>query len=232
MKKNKTMRVATLLLALALITSCFVGGTLAKYTSSADSQDSARVAKWGFTPETMDLSGLFKNAYNGNGDESVKSEDKADVIAPGTTNSATFAFKYSESDTTANAPEVAYNFTVSTDGSEIDESIKANTNIQWKLDNGKWGTWDELMASIKALSGDASGSKDYAPNTLPAAFTKDDDVHTVAWQWVFESAATDENPDLTAKQDKTDTAMGNSDPLDSVVLKITVTATQLDTYNG
>ena len=31
MKKNRTMRVAALLLALTLMTSCFVGGTFAKY---------------------------------------------------------------------------------------------------------------------------------------------------------------------------------------------------------
>ena len=43
------MRVAGLLLALVLVTSCFVGGTFAKYVTSGDSTDSARVAKFGVT---------------------------------------------------------------------------------------------------------------------------------------------------------------------------------------
>lgn len=41
------MRVAGLLLALVLVTSCFVGGTFAKYVTSGHGNDSARAAKWG-----------------------------------------------------------------------------------------------------------------------------------------------------------------------------------------
>ena len=47
MKKNWTMRVALLIVALALITSCFVSGTYAKYVTSTTASDSARVAKFG-----------------------------------------------------------------------------------------------------------------------------------------------------------------------------------------
>lgn len=47
MKKTKFMRAALLLLVLTLITSCFVGGTFAKYTTSGNAQNHARVAKWG-----------------------------------------------------------------------------------------------------------------------------------------------------------------------------------------
>ena len=63
MKKTKFMRAALLLLVLTLITSCFVGGTFAKYTTSANGSDSARVAKWGFNDSTsVSLTDLFKNA--------------------------------------------------------------------------------------------------------------------------------------------------------------------------
>ena len=44
-KKNRTLRAAVLMLALVLITSCFVGGTFAKYVTSGDAGDNARVAK-------------------------------------------------------------------------------------------------------------------------------------------------------------------------------------------
>ena len=48
MKKNsKLMRASFVLLVLTLITSCFVGGTFAKYVSEGEGTDSARVAKWG-----------------------------------------------------------------------------------------------------------------------------------------------------------------------------------------
>ena len=46
-KTGKTMRVAGLLLALVLVTSCFVGGTFAKYTTGNYGEDNARVAKFG-----------------------------------------------------------------------------------------------------------------------------------------------------------------------------------------
>ena len=45
-KKNRTLRAAVLMLALVLITSCFVGGTFAKYVTSGEAGDNARVAKW------------------------------------------------------------------------------------------------------------------------------------------------------------------------------------------
>ena len=48
-KKNWTLRAAVLMLALVLITSCFVGGTFAKYVTSGSGTDSARVAKFGVT---------------------------------------------------------------------------------------------------------------------------------------------------------------------------------------
>lgn len=232
MRKNRTMRAAALLLALTLITACFVGGTFAKYTSSVNSQDSARVANWGFEPSAIDLTGLFDKVYNGNGDTSVSAQ--ADVIAPGTTGSDTFKFVYDK--TAGNAPEVAYTFTVDTTGSSIHDDVKNNANIQWKLDNGNWGTWDALITAIKNLSGstDGSGIATYGPGSLPTAFGTADTEHTVSWQWVFETADdtnTEDANEMTA-QDTTDTGMGNANTLADVTLKITITATQDDTYTA
>lgn len=210
MKKNTMMRVASALLVAVLLTTCAISGTFAKYTTSVSSEDSARVAYWGFQPVAMDITDLFDKAYdNVNG--------AVDVIAPGTTNSATFAFAYAEGN--ANAPEVAYKFTVSVDGSYCDTAIANNANIQWRLDNGTWGDWGTLLNSIKALSGDDSGTKQYAPGQLPAEFTTADDTHTVEWQWIF---STD------AAGDAVDTEMGNAADLADVKLVITINATQVD----
>ena len=96
--------------------------------------------------------------------------------------------------------------------------IKTNANIQWKLDNGEWGTWDTMIAAIEALDGSATGVATHAENTLPAAF-EDEAMHTVYWRWIFSNGATG---------DVTDTAMGNKVDLDQVKLVITITATQID----
>ena len=46
-KKHWTLRAAGLLFALVLITSCFVGGTFAKYVKSVSGTQLARVARFG-----------------------------------------------------------------------------------------------------------------------------------------------------------------------------------------
>lgn len=239
MKKTKLMRAALLLLVLTLITSCFVGGTFAKYTTSASSSDTARVAKWGFNDaSTINLDNLFHSVYYKSDAETVKSS--TNVIAPGTAGEAEFNFTYNA---TGAAPEVAYTFTVSTAGSDCAQSIKDNKNIKWSLDNklappvGKpsdanyaaEGSWDALLAAIEALDGNKTDNK-YNPGELPTGFDKTDNKHIVAWQWAFETAdnaaTTTENE--TAAQDVIDTRMGNADNLAAVTLKITVSATQID----
>lgn len=217
MRKNKMMRAASGLLVAVLLSTCAISGTFAKYTTSANGTDSARVAKWGFTGgSTITISDLFKNTY----DTTVKSS--TDVIAPGTTGSAKFGFTYG-GDGSVTAPEVAYKFNVSADGSSCASDIKSNTNIQWKLDGGEWGTWDQLITAIEALDGNKLNDK-YDPNTLPTKFNgTGENIHTVSWQWLFETSGDDMNT-----QDTTDTVMGNKDKLGEVTLKITVTATQID----
>ena len=218
MKTNKMMRIASILLVAVLLSICVISGTFAKYTTSVSSDDSARVAYWGFQrTNSINIEDLFDAAYDLGTGETVKFEDGDDVIAPGTTSSATFAFAYDE--TNAQAPEVAYTFTVSVEGSECAQSIQDNANIQWKLDNGAWGTWEQLLDSIKLLSGEADGSVDYMPGQLPDAFTTADNVHTVSWQWLI--------GDSDAANDA-DTAMGNAGTLAEVELVITITATQID----
>lgn len=211
MKKTKLMRAALLLLVLTLITSCFVGGTFAKYTTSAEGSDTARVASWGFQPTTIDLSNLFTATY-----DNVLGAD--DVIAPGTSNNVQFGFTYGGATT---APEVAYKFTVSADKSTCDPSIQKNDNIQWKLDDGEWGTWTALITAIDALD----GKETYVAGELPDAFSATgDNMHTVSWRWLFDDTSSTGAVNL----DATDTGMGNAANLATVKLVITVSATQVD----
>ena len=216
MKKNFMMRAASALLVAVLLSTCTISGTFAKYTTSVSSHDSARVAYWGFVPSAMDLTNLFDNVYNEGGEDTVKAA--VDVIAPGTTGSASFAFAY---DNTKGKPEVKYSFNVSTGGSSCAANIQANTNIQWRLITngveGAWGTWAQLIDAIEAMDGD----QDYLPGTLPANFNDLSDVHTVEWRWLFDGTVPGAS-DL----DTTDTQMGYD--LGEVILKITITATQID----
>ena len=220
MRKNKMMRIASALLVAVLLTTCAISGTFAKYTTSVSDDDAARVAKWGFEPATMNLDNLFLGSYT-----NVVSNNGNDVIAPGTEGSTTFAFAFDETNG-ANGPEVAYTFSVVVDAT-CDNAILANPNVLWKLDNNGWGTWDKMIADITALSGDASGTKQYAPNTLPTAFTANDDVHTISWKWIFDENATNKETGTT-NQDILDTAMGNDNTLANCSIKITITATQVD----
>ena len=236
------MRVASVLLVAVLLSTSVISGTFAKYTTQAGGTDDARVAKWGFKPTTISFEDLFKTTAEANKAVSGNTED---IIAPGTQGSASFGFTFG-GENGITAPEVAYTFTVSTEGSLCDSFIAANKNIQWKLDNGDWGTYDALISAIKALAGDTSGSKQYTPNQLPAAFnTTGANTHTIYWQWLFEDTA--QTPNIyyvneTSKaiataagdgitqmtQDQFDTFMGNMDELDDVSIAVTITATQVD----
>ena len=228
MKKNRMMRLASILLVCVLLTTSVISGTFAKYVTKVSDDDSARVAKWGFTQTSIVLDDLFKNAYTmdvsskSSDANSVVSSDSTDVIAPGTTGSAKFGFAFGGE---GNAkPEVDYTFVVdATTGSVCDAKIKANTNIKWKLDEGKWGTWDELITAIEALDGDEF----FDAGELPSGFNAvGNNEHTVSWKWAFD--ATDNTAFDVTDLDSTDTDMGNMPELDDVTLKITITATQVN----
>ena len=99
MKKNRTMKIATLMLALTLITCCFVGSTFAKYTSEATGTATATVAKWDVTVADVTLGtaeqnftfDLFKTITDTKeGTPKADGQSVADnVIAPGTSGTFT-----------------------------------------------------------------------------------------------------------------------------------------------
>ena len=87
MKKNVMMRVASLLMVCVLATTCGISGTFAKYVTSGEATDSARVAKWGVKVQA-DYSNLFEDEYATTvawtGDDGVSVQASEDVVAPGT----------------------------------------------------------------------------------------------------------------------------------------------------
>ena len=111
--------------------------------------------------------------------------------------------------------------------------------MQWKLDNGAWGTLEQLKTSILSLSGDASGIKVYEPGQFATAF-EDNTPHTIAWQWLL-----DNDQDVLVGEDcdeygscenvymssnEYDTYMGNLalDGALEAVVTVGITATQID----
>ena len=192
MKKNKMLRIASVLLVAVLLTTCAISSTLAKYVTSASSYDEARVAYWGFNGTTFAIENLFENVYSNNGTDTVKSNGSGtvtNVIAPGTGGSSTFSFK-PQNET---APEVAYKITVTTDGSNCADDIVANTNIQWKLDDGQWGTFAELRTAIAGLSTGTISANTFDGNWEYAS------THTVHWQWLInENSAADNAQNVKA----------------------------------
>ena len=139
--KSKTMRLSALLLVLVLVTSCFVGGTFAKYVREAAGGDGARAAKWGVTIEPN--GNLFSETYETHDAtaatlfaNSVASTDK--VVAPGTSGELSQIVL-------GGSPEVAvavnYNsnleltgWTVPADGSEP----AAPATGHWEADGNGW----------------------------------------------------------------------------------------------
>ena len=130
MKKNRMMRVASALLVAVLLTTCAISGTFAKYVTSGNSSDTARVAEFGVVISAGGQ--LFGDTYKAVGEGNsivawsnasagtVNSGTENDrVVAPGTVNNDGLTFGI------AGSPEVkvAVNFDVT--GTDI--VLKAGT---------------------------------------------------------------------------------------------------------
>lgn len=254
MRKNKTMRAAALLLALVLITSCFVGGTMAKYVTSVTDTDNVRIAHWGFEKRGQVAPGwnfpavafdLFSAEYDkGAEDKTVVSGNGDNVIAPGTTQEAAINFIYSGSNITGvDAPEVDYNLTIKASITDHELLNPDNERLDWSLTQGgitRWyATHDQLLEAIAALTGtqatcelnpetgawEITATGKFEAGTLPQFLTEDETM-VIGWKWNFAKGE-----DVT-KWDEDDTFFGNLAAKygysDKLVFTIGVTAEQVD----
>ena len=214
-KKNWTMRAAVLMFALVLITSCFVGGTFAKYVTKGGGSETARVAKFGVEITATDGS-MFKTAYAaddtaGTITQTVESSNTDNLVAPGTKEDNTSVFSVK------GKPEVAV---------KVDMAMTVNENVFLKAGSYK----DYTQAPY-------TGNFALATNYYPVKFTltrggeevvidgKLEDVKTyldgvskayaantdlsdvlgefkLSWKWDFTDATND-------YVDKADTLLGN-----------------------
>jgi len=127
MKKNRMMRLASILLVCVLLSTSVISGTFAKYTSTASGTDTAKVAKWDIKLDGaaiaqtfgFDLFETIVDTVDGNADEEVA----ANVIAPGTKGSFDIVLKNDSEvdaqykiDFTSDNKNVPLTYTVKVDG--------------------------------------------------------------------------------------------------------------------
>lgn len=243
MKKNRFIKLASGLLVLCLMTTCVIGATLAKYTTAKDTQDSARVAKWGVRISAA-ANSVFDTKYNTDdagyaGTLSVQSSTTENVVAPGTTgNAAQFSI--------TGTPEVAVRLSFKmTDVKEVKLTAGTYVNtdgatvtlagdympVVFKLNDGSTdiatGTLDNIATFLSTYT------VDYAPNTNLSTTVP---TYTLSWAWAF---------DVSTDADKADSILGDlaagvsgitkdssaitaGDYSTKVSYTLTITATQID----
>ena len=244
MKKNRFVKLASGLLVLCLMTTCVIGATLAKYTTAKDTQDSARVAKWGVRI-TAATNSAFATKYTKHdtgyaGDLSVESSSSSEkVVAPGTNGSAT---QISLSGTPEVAVRLSFKMTditevkltagtyTNTDGATVTLSSEYNP-IKWTLkknDTNVEGAVDLTLAEMATFL--STYTLDYAPN---ADLSTTVPTYTLSWAWDFagNDVADTLLGDLAASVSgikKGGVAIEAADYSTVVSYKLTITATQID----
>ena len=162
MKKNKMMRIASVLLVAVLISTCAIAGTYAKYVTRASGEDTARVAKWGILID-IDGGDMFASKYPASDKLYLAAEGKysveafaeegkeADkVVAPGTSSDE---IEKTLTATVTGKPEVAARYAIT--GTVNDIVLPAGKYIDYTnlvLKDGEYGYTDTFTLD-----------KDYAP---------------------------------------------------------------------
>ena len=222
-KKHWTLRAAGLLFALVLITSCFVGGTFAKYVTTGSGHESARVAKFGVTMSVATDTAFkqkyttggttipgpgsinYSVEYSGNGNENL--------VAPGTKGSNFVVLSIK------GTPEVAVNVKIAATGYDVvlnkgtyPDLTTAAANQTFTLENDyhpitytltktgekapvETGNLDAIIDYLNNLNQHSGNpSGNYKANTdLSQVFG----TYTLSWEWKFEDG-----------NDKADTLLG------------------------
>lgn len=228
MKKTGFMRAALLLLVLTLITSCFVGGTFAKYTTSASGTDTARVAKFGvqitanggtfakeYATDDTGVAGTIANSV-------VSTKDNKDnVVAPGTRGDMV---KMALSGTPEVAVRVGYTAHVTVSNWTVDGAFYCPITIKVMGEDGNFVLhgldYTDADRFARAVENEiAAFSANYAAGTdLSTAGVTTPEV---SWEWVYEG-------DGVHQTNEKDTALGNAAVPAAITLAIETTVTQID----
>lgn len=231
MTKNKAMRLGSVMLVLALLTTCAISGTFAKYTASSETNDTARVAYWGFSNSETTTLDLFNYTDANVKVSSTEVDDVTLVVAPGTSNSKNLTFNYNAG-TSIKAPEVAYTFNVEATNSGDTTFLDGAKGFNWTLTvdgtETKYDKTADLLSALNALSVSDKVSAGSLPSTI--ATEGELKTFTIGWKWDFTDESQSKTDDSIAARDTEDTTLGNAAEADlqNVKLNIKVTATQVD----
>ena len=174
MKKNKMMRIASVLLVAVLLSTCAISGTFAKFTTSANLEsDKATVATWSIKVAGSDIVptgsaqtvtvDLFKTAYELTADGKVGDTEDAqiktagNIIAPGCGGKLQF--------TVENASDVDATYA-------IDFTYTGSIPLQFSTNNT---TWADSITDISAT----------------ALAMGDSTTVTLYWKWDFNATGND-----------------------------------------
>lgn len=239
--KNRMMRIAALLLALTLMTSCFVGGTFAKYTTAGESTDSARVAKWGVTV-SADYSNLFTSQYattqTWTGDDSVSVNASEDAVAPGTNGVLADFSVTGEPEVDV---EVTYMATLNFEGGWLaDTDGDGNVNDEYcpiiiTVNEEDYYIGKADIASVEALENAVKTAIEKSTKKYNAGNALSQNVHNdlaVSWRWAFDQNSANKHPWTNYQTDARDTDLGNWAKYENVkptiTLEVKCTVTQID----
>ena len=202
-KKNHTMRIAAGVMTAALLSTCAISSTFAKYTSESTGTATARVAKWDilFGDETtmsetftFDLYSTLYDTTANSPETDVKTGDDVTRIAPGTQGS--FAVKIT------NNSEVTAEYII-----EFSVTNTENIPLKFSMDGStNWAT------DITTLNITDTGAVNLAMGN--------NGTYTVYWKWDYEDTTDND-------RDENDTNLGTAGTA-TITVSAKVTATQVD----
>lgn len=228
MKKNKFLRLASVMLMLCLITTCAISGTFAKYTESGFATDTARVAAWGVevTGSFVDDGSAFAETYSSetSGFTGLTVQASEKVMAPGTSGSLA---KVEITGTPEVAVQIKYSgeltLTNWTDGtSDYCPVVITVNSVEYKMGavaddaNHVYSTIATFKAAVEAAIADTT-----AINVAIGSDLDGTQGLEVSWAWAYEDTAVG-----AYQTDAKDTALTEQNP--SLSLKVTVTVDQLN----
>ena len=238
-KKNRTLRAAVLMLALVLITSCFVGGTFAKYVTSGDAGDNARVAKWGVSITAHDTGDVFAKEYDAiaGQDTTVIAGGEYKVIAPGTKRDNAALV------TLSGKPEVSVKVTYNAEHFSLtgnwigDENNTFYCPLIIKV-TGKVGDavkTETINCVEKTSAAEVETAVKNAVAACSATYGPNTDLSTVAgdglkisWEWPFEGTANQGQTDAKDTYLGTQAATATGLDIPAIHVPVTATVTQID----
>ena len=244
-KKNVTLRAAAVLFALALITSCFVGGTFAKYVTNGTGSVKARVAKFGVTVEANGT--MFAEKYDTDKDAKtvvssrvgVAEGKKDNVVAPGTSGKMV-SMKLSGKPEVDVHDNYAPTVTLSDNWKDKDNNFYCQLQIKVNgimVDGHRFTDKQQFVDEIvKAIVNHQKNNVVYKAGTDLSTDTVGDNALTISWAWPFETATSDDPSPETAAAEKAannvkDTYLGDQAALNNaatIEISVVTTVTQVD----